>query len=121
MTNPFKPQPRKFSETSLKRAFKEFSINFINHYAPQPHIDSPDIEYNLINNELSDHKSTIRITFPAEESLSEYGLQLKRFIESLPLSIDFVETWFEFDINYNFNRSWKPVRMELYKNGEKIQ
>lgn len=115
MKNPFKPQPRKFSESSLKRTFKEFSISGINHYAP--HFESPEIEYYLHNNVLSNHESTIRITFPEEQSLSEYGLQLKRFIESLPLSDRCIESWF--DIEYMFRLGVRPVKTKMYKIEEK--
>ena len=114
MKNPFKPQPRKFSESSLKKAFNEFSINGINHYAP--HFESPEIEYYLHNNVLSNHESTIRITFPAEESLSEYGLQLKRFIKGLPLSVNCIESWY--DIEYMFRLGARPVKTKIYNIGE---
>lgn len=116
MKNPFKPQPRKFSEASLKRAFKEFSISGINHYAP--HFKSPEIEYYLVNNVLSNHQSTIRIAFPEEQSLSEYGLQLKKFIESLPLSDRCIELWF--DVEYMFRLNARPIKSNIY-NKEKIQ
>ena len=113
LINPFKPQPRKFSEPALKKAFKEFSIEEIEHYNVLD-TNFPEIKFYLIHGK---DRSQITITFPKEEFLSQYGLQLRRFIESLPLCINCVETWYEFDINYNQNRGWKQVKLKLYKNG----